>query len=117
MSFLRHERVESLIQGELSTLLLREVEFEGVSLATVTRVEVQKDLDFADVYVSILPNAAAAKAVELLQKRRPYLQSLLLKKINIKPMPELRFRLDEGMKQAADIEKVFIEIEKEEKKG
>ncbi len=115
-SFLRHERVSSLIQQEFSPILLREVEFEA-NLVTITRVEVQKDLEFAEIYISVIPNELGAKTVELLQKRRPFLQKVLLKKINIKPMPELRFHLDTGAKQAADIEKLFIEIEKKDENG
>ena len=113
-AYQRHQRVESLIQEEISAILLREVEFEGM-LVTVTGVAVQKDLDYAIVYFSVIPSEKSKAAEELLIKRQKYLQHLLREKIHIKPMPELRFELDRGQEHAAKVEKAFIEIEKEEK--
>ncbi len=112
MAFLRHQRVSSLIQQELSELLLRELEFDG-ALVTITQVEVQKDLDTATIGVSVIPSEAGEKIIALLQKNRARLERLLLRKINIKPMPTIVFQLDHGPEEAAKIEKAFLKIEKE----
>ncbi len=114
MAYQRHQRVESLIREELDKIIIKELEFSG-ALVTVTEVNVQKDLDFADIGVSVIPTEKGEAAIEKLNKNRKELQHLLLKKINIRPMPELRFRLDVGLEKAAELEKTFIEIEKEEK--
>ena len=52
--FQRHQRVESLIQEELNQIILKEAEFPG-ALVTVTAVMVQKDLDYANVMISVIP--------------------------------------------------------------
>jgi ribosome-binding factor A len=114
MAYQRYQRVESLIREGLNEVILRELEFPG-ALVTVTSVEVQKDLDYAVVNVSVLPNEKSEEMLESLEKNRRHLQHLLLKKINIKPMPEIRFKLDVGLVQAAELEKKFMELEKEEK--
>jgi len=116
LPFRRHQRVESLIQEELNNLILKEVEFSG-ALVTVISVHVQKDLEYVDIGISVIPTARSGEALKILEKNRKYLQHLLLKKINIKPMPEIRFKIDYGIAKAAELEKKFIEIEKEEKNG
>lgn len=116
MPYQRHQRVESLIREKLNELILRELEFGG-ALVTVTEVEVQKDLDYAAIKVSVIPGEKSKKVLELLDQSKKRLRHLLLRKINIKPMPELRFAVDIGMEKAAEIEKALLEIEKEEKSG
>lgn len=114
MAYQRHQRVESLIHEELDKLILKELEFEG-ALVTVTNVDVQKDLDYANIGISVIPAERAEGALAHLNNNLRQLQHLLLRKLNIKPMPELRFRLDMGLKKAAELEKQFMEIEKENK--
>ena len=107
----RHQRVESLILEELNKIIIRELEFGG-ALVTVTGVQVQKDLDYAIVMVSVIPNEKSEEVFKILDKNRRHLQHLLLKKINIKPLPEIRFEIDKGLEKAAELEKTFMDIEK-----
>ena len=90
------------------------MEFNG-ALVTVTEVQVQKDLDYADVLVSVIPDERSEDVLETLSKSAKYLDHLLFKKINIRPMPVIRFTLDKGLSNAAAIEKAFLKIEKQEK--
>jgi ribosome-binding factor A len=103
-------RVQSLIREELSKLILRELEFPG-ALVTITEVEVNKKLDTAKVMVSIIPSSLAPKALILLGKSAGELQYLLMKKINIKPLPRIHFELDRGPENAAAVEKRLLENE------
>ena len=115
MSYQRHQRVESLIQSELNKVILKELEFPA-DLVTITSVEVQKDLDNANVDISVLPSEKSEEVLKILVKNRKHLRHLLLKAINIKPMPEISFRIDYGIREAAKVERVFLEIEKKEGK-
>lgn len=112
MSYQRHQRVESLIREELNKILLKEAEFDG-ALVTVTAVAVQKDLDYANISISVIPVEKNEEVLKLLEANRRRLQHLLYEKIHIKPMPEIRFKSDLGMEKAAEMERAFLEIEKE----
>ncbi|MDP3980891.1 MAG: 30S ribosome-binding factor RbfA [Chlamydiota bacterium] len=107
--YMRHERVDDLIEKELSLIIAKEVEFNPGVLVSITEVSVSKKLDRAEVYVSTLPDAKAEEAVRLLNSRVPFLQHLLLKKLNIRPLPDLHFIVDKGNVQAAIIEKALLE--------
>lgn len=109
----RHQRVESLILEELNKIIIRELEFDG-ALVTVTEVDVQKDLDYAIIMISVIPNEKSKEVLKILEKNRRRLQHLLLKKIQIKPLPEIRFEIDKGSERAAEIERTFMKLSKEE---
>ncbi|MEK7193470.1 MAG: 30S ribosome-binding factor RbfA [Patescibacteria group bacterium] len=106
-------RVSKLIHEELTKIINREIELEG-AIATITEVTVDKKLEHAVAKVSILPSAAAEKGIEVFRKAQGSLQHLLMKKLSIKPLPRIEFRLDRGAEYAARVEKLLIESEKNE---
>ena len=114
MRFYRSERVESLIQQQLSDIIARELEFDG-ALVTIMAVEADRKLEHADIRVSVVPEAKAAAALDTLGREAGRLQHLLMKKINIKPMPRIVFTLDRGAENAARVEKVLLGQEEEER--
>jgi ribosome-binding factor A len=101
-------RVAEVIRDELAKLILREVEFEG-AIVTITEAKVMNSMDWADIFVSVLPSERANDALHKLYDATNYLHHLLNKKMNIRPMPRIRFKLDHGPEKAAAIEKVFLE--------
>jgi ribosome-binding factor A len=107
MRFYRSERVESLIQHQLGEIITRELEFDG-ALVTIMTVEADKKLEHAEVRVSVVPPEKAGAAMRTLEREAGRLQHLLMKKINIKPMPRISFKLDRGADNAAQVERVFL---------
>jgi ribosome-binding factor A len=104
----RQERIASLIKEELSKLIVREIEFPE-SLVTITDVEIDDELSRAIINFSVLPPEKSEMALKILGKNRSHLQYLLLKKINIKPMPQIIFKIDYGLEKAAEIEKILLD--------
>lgn len=106
--YLRHERVSELIRKELGEIILRDLEFPG-AIMTILEVDVTKKLDYARVHVSVIPSNKAEDVLKILNSQRRDLQGKLLRKINIRPMPEVQFEIDHGAEKAAEIEKIFID--------
>ncbi len=104
----RSLRVQNLIREELGKIIVRELEFPN-ALPTITEVEVDKKFSTAVVRVSVIPIAQAPKSIKTLQDAQGRLQHLLLKKINVKPMPRIRFELDRGPENAANVERRLLE--------
>jgi len=119
----RPAQVASLIKEELGGIISKEIEFPDL-LVTLTDVRVDKKLDKAIVSFSVLslcggcPMAGGCSefdqaeyfetALKILQKNCRHLQHLLAKKINIKPMPQIEFRIDRGLERAAEVEKLLL---------
>ena len=104
----RSQRVGKVIREELSVLIGKELEFGG-ALMTITEVETDKKLERANVLVSVWPAERAANVLKTLARARNRLQGLLLRKMNIRPMPQIHFSLDRGPEHAAGVEKVLLE--------
>lgn len=107
-------RVSSLIKEKLGALVFKELEFGG-ALVTLTEIEVSKDQENAVVNFSVFPSEKADRVLYVLNKFKPRLQFLLQRALEIKPMPQLFFRIDEGPENAAKVEKALLKnnIDKE----
>lgn len=91
-------------------MLVRNLEFPG-ALVTISEVAVTKKLDFARVEVSVLPPEREADVQKILGNAQRELQFRLGRKLNIKPMPQIRFEIDHGIENAAVVEKRLLEDE------
>lgn len=91
----RKEKIRSLIQEELSKIIERELEFDK-AIVTITAVEISQDLLQAKIGVGVFPDEKAIEIFELLDKKRRNFQHQLLKKLNLKPMPRLKFEIEKS---------------------
>ncbi|MDD4761670.1 MAG: 30S ribosome-binding factor RbfA [Candidatus Pacebacteria bacterium] len=107
MKTFRKERISSLIFQELSKMISREFDFAG-ALATITEIQISDNLDSAKVGVSVFPSEKTDEVIKQLKSREKELTVKLLKKINIKPFPQLFFVLDRGLESAAKVEKILL---------
>ncbi len=103
-------RVNQLLRREVSQLLLKEVDLPQGILATVTRVETTANLYEAKIYVSVIPEEETKRVLYVLGKKIYYLQQKLNKKLNMRPMPRIRFLAEKGTAKAGRIEKILEEL-------
>ena len=104
----RQERLNSLIQEELSKIITRDLEFDG-ALTTVTKVEVSDDLFNAIIGISVIPSSKSKETLKILSENKGRLKHSLLKKLKIRVVPQLNFDIDRGPEKSAQIEKIIIE--------
>lgn len=90
----RNLKIASVIEEELGKLLLTEFDFDG-ALVTITDVFVDTDLLQARVKLGIIPVERGPYVFLEIEKKRKFLQGKLLRKLNIKPMPRLKFEIEE----------------------
>ena len=74
---------------------------------TVPEVRMSPDLKLATVYVLTLGGGETEEAVTHLDKHKRYLRGLLAKRVNMKFMPELRFKVDTSFAASARIEELL----------
>jgi len=109
----RIQRVNSLIKKELSQIILREVDFPKGVLTTLTQVETSVDLNQARIYISVMPDDRTAKVFEILNKEIYQLQQKLNKRLKMRPVPRIKFKTEEKIKEAAKVEELLEEIKKD----
>ena len=106
----RLEQVNELIKEELSKIIDWMIEFPEGILVTLTRMEVSEDKLYANVYVSSLSMRGGIPEVEILKilKKNVYvIQQALNKKLRMRPVPKIRFFIDEAEKHRERIEKLL----------
>lgn len=90
----RNLKIASLIQHELGEMLPREFDFDG-ALVTIVDVEVGEKMEEAFVKLSILPLHRGPEMFKMIEDRKRELWGKLLRKMNIKPMPRLVFKIEQ----------------------
>ncbi|MDD0824844.1 30S ribosome-binding factor RbfA [Mannheimia sp. AT1] len=98
--FKRSDRVAQELQKEVAVILQREVKDPRIGMATVSDVEVSRDLAYAKVFVTFLFDndpEAIKQGMKGLEKASPYIRSLLGKAMRLRIVPELRFVYDESL--------------------
>lgn len=99
----RLERLNNLIQKEVSALLYKELEFGLGTLVTVTRAQVSTGVAHSKIYISILPRNRTGKVFKILKKNIYRIQQLLNKRLPIRPAPKIEFELDKGIDNVENI--------------
>jgi ribosome-binding factor A len=103
-------RVGELVRHALVEVFSRETLQDPVLSShaiTVPEVRMSPDLRLATVYVMPLGGRDAAAVLAALEKNKRWLRGALAKRIDIKFMPELRFRIDETFDEADRIERLL----------
>jgi ribosome-binding factor A len=114
-SGVRLQRICDRIRQELSELLIREVSDPRLERVFVTDVKVDRELAFADVYVSAIEGADRAPEVLAgLESASGFLRRALAGRVDLRVMPRLRFRWDPTPEHADHIERLFDQIRKDE---
>ena len=106
MAEFRTERLGRLIQELISALVLegRIKDPRVSSLISITRVQVSRDLSYADVYVSNISQADSVKRnTEGLQSAAGFIQSQLGATLKIRKIPRLRFHADASIREGFDM--------------
>ncbi|MDR0315437.1 MAG: 30S ribosome-binding factor RbfA [Treponema sp.] len=108
MAEYRTERLGQLIQEKISALILEgKIKDPRVSpFLSITRVNVSRDLSFAEVYVSnIRATASIERGAEGLQSAAGFIQSQLGAAMRIRKIPHLRFHADTSIREGFDLVK------------
>lgn len=97
----RTQRVADQIQRELAALIQREVKDPRVGMATVSAVEVSRDLSHAKVFVTVLNGGEdqqeITESVKALNNASGFLRSQLGQRMKLRIVPTLRFHFDDSL--------------------
>lgn len=114
VSKLRSQRIADRIREELSEMIITQVSDPRLGGVSVTDVKVDRELAFADVYVSALEGAQRApEIIAGLQHAGGYLRSELAKRVELRVFPRLRFHWDPTPERADQIEHLFSQLRAE----
>ena len=108
---LKQERMADRIREILSVLLLTEVTDPALHDITITSVELDAELEYADIYVNALGDESRQKEVMRgLERANGFLRHELGSRIRVRRTPVLHFHWDLTLQQADAIEQALKRI-------
>jgi len=108
--FHRINKINSLIKQRLSLILSRELNLKPGIFLTVSKVDTSKDLSYTRIFVSVFPESETNYALKTLEKESGFLRKELGKKLKIKTLPRLNFKIDTTEAEADEIEKILKQL-------
>ena len=114
----RLARLRELFKVEISAILHREMKDPRIGFVSVTDVEISPDLRHAKAFVSILGDAEAkAKTMAGLENAQGFIRTELGRRIRLRRIPEILFRLDESIERGARVQHLLRRVTEAKEKG
>ncbi|MDZ4654553.1 MAG: 30S ribosome-binding factor RbfA [Coriobacteriia bacterium] len=104
----RTRRLGEAFKEAIAAILLEEIQDPRVDLATVTSIEVSPDLGLANIYVVTHGGPERQDAlISGLDSAKNRIRSSLGKRVAMRIVPELRFKIDPSVEQGMRISQVL----------
>lgn len=112
----RPNRIGEEIKRELVLLIRNGIRDPRVdTLISITDVEVTGDLSYATIYVSRFGSEQQRQdALEGMKAAAGFIRSELSKRLKLRTVPELIFKLDDSLEYGARIETILHQINQEQ---
>jgi ribosome-binding factor A len=112
----RANRIARQIKEDLSTILLFDVGDPRLEGVYITDVNVDRELAFANIFVSALEGSVREEEVlDGLNRAKGFLRSQLARRIQLRSFPNIRFNWDPTPENAERIEKLLDTLRKDER--
>jgi ribosome-binding factor A len=110
------KRINDRIKQVLSVVLISKIDDPRLVGVSVTDVKVDRELDFANIYVSSLNGAESSRDVIAgLNHARGYLKHEIAQEVDLRVIPRLRFFWDPTPEKADRIDTLLAKIHEETK--
>jgi ribosome-binding factor A len=106
----RSQRLNILLREEIADIIMKRVKDPRFGFVTVTEVSLSDDLKIAYVYISVLKREEQETALEILNSAKGAIRNGIAKRVRMKHIPLLEFRIDESIDQGFKIDRLLKNI-------
>ncbi len=111
----KKERLEKIIARELGDIIMRDIKDDRIKFVSITNVNLTNDLSIATVFYTVFGNENQIEnSSKVFNEAKPYIRTILAKRIQVKKVPELIFKYDTSLETSERIEKILAEIREKE---
>ena len=109
MESTRQQKIERLIQKDLSDIFLRYARAIRGTLISVSEVRISPDLSIAHVYLSIFPQDKVASVIAQVQEDTAKIRGEMghLQRHQLRIIPELKFFVDDSLDYIENIDRLL----------
>jgi ribosome-binding factor A len=107
----RQKRVADRLQEEISALLQREIKDPRLTLVTVTRVNIDRELAYASVFVSAVADETRRKEIlRVLEGARGFIRREIGQRVRLRQTPHIVFHWDPGPDNVEQVGRLLDEL-------
>lgn len=112
----RSDRIADRIKRELTLLFLQEISDPRLEGVNITYVDVDRELAFADIYISALDGTERKQEImAALERASGFIRSQLALTIShLRTLPQIRFHWDPVPERVERLDQIFAELDEEE---
>lgn len=112
----RTDRISDRIKREVSLLFMQEISDPRLEGVHITAVELDREISYADIYVSVRDGSDRKKDILAALKRASgFIRSQLAVSIShLRTFPQLRFHWDPIPERVDRMDEIFAELDEEE---
>lgn len=115
-SGVRLQKIADRIREEVSDMLVKEISDPRLHNVYVTDVRVDRELAYADIYVSAFEGKSRAPEIlQGMESASGFLRRSLTARVELRAFPRLRFHWDPTPENADHIEKLLAQLREEKK--
>ncbi len=114
LPYKRSQRVSDLLREEVADIIFYKLKDPRIGFLTVTGVDITEDLKIAVVYISVLREEDRKQTLDILNSAKSFVRSELSKRLKMKFIPSIDFRLDSSIEYGNRIEQLLNEIRKKD---
>lgn len=110
--FSRTQRVAQQVKKEIALILQREIKDSRIGMATVSDVEISRDLAYAKVYLTFfsIGDQTPESQLAAVRENKGMIRSLLGKAIRLRVTPDLTFFFDESLTEGMRMSNLVTQI-------
>lgn len=105
----RIQKINELIRKHVDDILLKNLSLKDGIFITIAKVDTTPDLRYTRVSLSIFPEHEISYVVKTLEQEIYKIQGYLNKKLHMKPLPKIEFKVDMTESKADEIEKLLMQ--------
>lgn len=106
----RQLKVEQQVLGIVQDFFQRES--SGLSMITVTRTDISRDMKHGTIFISVFPENKEEAAINFAKRMRSEMRHYVMKRLPVKVIPFFEVEIDYGEKNRLHVEKLLREDKK-----
>ena len=108
---IKTQRIANVLIKEIIDILQNDIYDKDIKFVTITGCSVDTDLSLAQVYCTVLDESKKEKCLQDLNNAKGFIKTELAKrKLEIRRIPDLRFKYDDSVSYGSNIEKIIDKI-------
>jgi ribosome-binding factor A len=114
LPYKRSQRVSDLLREEIADIAIHRLKDPRIGFITITGVDVTDDIKMAKVFVSVLKDEDKETTLDILNAAKNFIRSELSRRLRMKSIPSIEFRLDSSIEYGDKIDKLLKKIEEQD---